>query len=95
MATLDTNNKGATAAEITLTTETVFTFYIFSESGSEGEYRVSLEVSPDSGTTWIPAGATLARPGISTCQCVATKARVKVVEAQGATSTVNVFLLAR
>ena len=95
MAILDTNNKDATAAEITLTTETILTMYVFARTGTDGDYRLSLEISPDNGTAWLPTGNTVSKPGVLTCSCVATKARVKVIEDQGATSTVTVFLLAR
>jgi hypothetical protein len=95
MATLDTNVKGATSSEIALTTETAITMYVFSKTGGEGQYRVLLEVSPDDGSTWVEIGGTLSKPGIHTCHCVATKARAKVAEAQGAVSTVTTHVLAR
>ena len=93
--TLDSNDKGASAAELTLTTETIISFYIFAKTGTAGKYRVGIEASPDNGTTWVEIGVVLAHPGIHTCPCIATKVRAIVLEAQGETSTITVHILAR
>ncbi len=96
MAILNTNDKDATAGEISLTTETMITLYVFAKDGGSGKYRIVKEVSPDdSGPVWVEVGPTLSRPGISTCPCVAKRARARVLETQGDVSTVTVTLLAR
>ena len=94
MASLDTNIKGATAAEISLTSETLVSLYLFSKSGAKGAYRVGMEFSPD-GVVWVDSPDVLVGPGVITIAVVAVKARAKVFESQGAASTVTVLLLAR
>lgn len=93
-ATLNTNTLNANAAQITISSETTISLYVVAKTGAEGSYRVSLEVSPDAGTTWLEAGSTLSKPGIITCKCATTRARAKVSVAQGATSTVTVHVVA-
>lgn len=92
--TLDTDVQGATTAEITVTTETVFTMYVAAKTGAEGNYRIVLETSPDSGTTWFECDIELRGPGTETHICTTTKARLKVLDAQGAVSTVTASLMA-
>ena len=93
--TLDTNVLDAASSALSLTTEVTVSMYICKKTGSVGDFRVTLEVSPDDGTTWIPKGDTLSKDGVTTIACVATQVRAKVLVAQGVTSTVDVFLLAR
>lgn len=94
MATLDTNSKGATAAETNLTSETLISLYLFSKTGAKGAYRVGLEFSPD-GSVWVDYIGALTGPGVLTATIVAVKARAKVFSSQGAESTVTVQVLAR
>ena len=93
--TLDTNVLGATAATLTLTTEKLITMYVTAKTGAKGNYRIGLEISPDSGTTWLDSEVIMAGPGVETISCVATQARAVTLDAQGATSTVTIHLLAR
>ena len=93
--TLDTETKNAVIATITITTETLLTLYAFAKTGSHGECRLIMEVSPDSGVSWIEKGSTLAGEGSMTMSIVATKARIKVAEAESSTSTMDIHLLAR
>ncbi len=93
--TLDTNSKGASIAEITVTTETVFTIYVIDRTGTHGNCRVILQLSPDGGTTWIDSNEVISQQGIYTSTHAATKARVKTLEAQGAASEFTIHLIAK
>lgn len=93
--TLDTNSLGATAATLTLTTEKLISIYVIAKTGTKGNYRVGLEISPDSGSTWVESEVIIAGPSVETISCVATQARAVTLDAQGATSTVTIHLLAR
>lgn len=95
VATLDTTINGTTAAPIILTTQTLITLYAFFRTGAAGNYRLTIEVSPDGGVTWIDSDAILDKPGIVTISCVATNARVKVIVKEKTASTVIVHLIAR
>jgi len=95
MAVLDANDKGAVAASMVLTTQTKITTYIKQRSGEQGNYRIGLEISPDSGISWFDKGDVLRGPGILTCECVATNIRAVVLDAQGGASSIDVFILAR
>ena len=94
-ATIDSNTEGATGAEITLTTETLITLYVIDATGTHLNRRVSIEYTGDN-TNWFADPHSLNGHGsVLTSQIVATKARVVIVEAEGATSTINVVLIAR
>ena len=93
-ATLNSNTLNATGATITITTETLISLYVFNATGAHSNRHIGLEVSPD-GTNWILASGTIKGERTLTYNCIAQKARVIVTEAEGATSTVNVHLLAK
>lgn len=95
--TLDTNVVNSNIASLTLTTENWITLFVVAKTGAHLNHRVILEVSPDSGTTWQPLP-----PSIQGVGClphseavVVTDVRAKVDEAEGATSTVTIHILAR
>jgi len=92
---LDTNDKDAVIGTATLTTESIITLYAFERTGTHGDWRLIIEISPDSGTSWVEAGPTLNKAGCVTLKAAATQARVKVLVAQGGTSTITAHLLAR
>ena len=94
-AILDTSKDGETAAPITLTTETLLSFYVFSKSGGVGNYRLAVEISPDGGQSWMVTDLMLSEPGVMTKPVVATDARVKVIVKEKSASTVAVHLIAR
>lgn len=95
-ATLDTNVLGASAAALSLTTETTVTLYVEPLSGSHHNHRVTLEFSPDSGTTWIAVSDSVNGTANSiTVDIIATDVRACVCEAEGAASTITVHILAR
>ena len=95
-AALDTNSLGANAAKISLTTETKVTLYVIPGSGDHANHRVTLEFSPDGGTTWIACRETVnGQPNTMTVEVVATDVRACVYEAEGTASTATVHLLAR
>lgn len=96
MATLNTNVLGATAASIAMTTEKMITLFVCPMSGGHNNHRVTIEVSPDGGTTWIETGDSVnGNAHWMTIEAVATNARAKVIEAEGVTSEVTIHLLAR
>lgn len=95
MAVLDTNNKGAVVARISMTTETIITLYVSTRSGASSNHRVGVEVSPDGGTTWVEMPHSVLGVGCTSFSCVATDVQAKVFEAEGSASSSNVFLLAR
>ena len=92
---LDTNDKDTVIATVTLTTESIITLYAFERTGTHGDWRLIIEISPDLGVTWVEAGPTLHKAGCLTIEAATTRARVKVLVAQGATYTINAHLLAR
>jgi len=95
-ATLDTNVLGASAAQLALTTETTVTLYVVPGAGDHENHRVTLEFSPDSGTTWIASRETVnGQPNTMTVDVVATDVRACVCEAEGTASTSTVHILAR
>jgi len=94
--TLNTNSLGDTTASLALTTETVVTLYVEPLTGSHSNHRVTLEFSPDGGTTWIAVSDSVNGTANSiTVEIVATDVRACVCEAEGATSTITVHILAR
>ena len=94
-AVLDTEVVDATGAELTLTTETIVTLYVKGKTGTHNVHCVMLEVSPDGGTTWLPTRCIVSLEGEASMTLVATKVRAKVIRTEGATSTVDVWLLAK
>lgn len=92
--TLDTNTKGATAAELTLTTETKITLYVVAKTGQSGNHLVGVEVSPD-GSTWVGMPGSVRGLGCLSYDCVASKVRAIVIEAEGSSSNVIAHILAR
>lgn len=95
MAVLDTNVKDAATDPIAVTTETLISLFVVEKTGGRGKFRVQLQASPDSGTTWVSVGDTLSHTGHACIMCVATHVRAKVVSSQGSASTVDVFVLTR
>lgn len=95
MAVLDTNDQDATTTPIAVSTGTLVSLFVVEKTGGRGKFRVQLQASPDSGTSWINVGNTLSKTGHSCIPCVATEVRAKVVNTQGAASTVDVFVLTR
>ena len=95
-ATLDTNSLGASGAELTLTTETFVSLYAVPATGSHKNHRITLEFSPDSGTTWVAVSDSVNGTANSiSLSIVATKVRACVCEAEGVASTTVVHILAR
>ena len=94
MATLNTNTLDAATTSITITTEKLITMYVDPISGGTDNYKVCLQISPD-GTDWYDVHATVVTGrGHVTASCVAAEARAVVVEAEGATSSVDITILA-
>lgn len=93
-AVLDTNVLNANGAEVTITTQTLVTLYVNGKTGTHANHKVMLEVSPDSGTTWVGTRATVEGEGCVSLTAVCTKVRAKVTRVEGATSTVDVWVLA-
>ena len=94
-ASLDTNSINHTAAELTLTTETLITLSVVAKTGASLNHCVLVEQSPDDGTTWLDILPPLTGVGSITHSIATTKVRAKVVKAEGATSTVTIHLIAR
>jgi hypothetical protein len=92
--TLDANIKGAVTDSLTLTTQTIVSTYVTQSTGDSGNYRLTLEASPDDGVTWFDVGETITGEGVTTCDIVATKVRVKTEEVQKSASTVLIHILA-
>ncbi len=95
MAVLDTNVQDAVAASVSVTAGDLVSLFVIEKTGASGKFRVQLQISPDSGTNWVNVGDTLSKTGHACFPCVVTDARAKVVDVQGATSTVDVFVLTR
>ncbi|MEE8289578.1 MAG: hypothetical protein V3R25_09215 [Nitrosomonadaceae bacterium] len=95
MAVLNSNNAGAVGALIALTTQTKLTLYVLPATGTHANHQLGIEISPDGGTSWLELPNVVRGLGEFTREVVATQARVKVIQREGATSTVNAFLLAR
>jgi len=93
--TLDTNVKDAKSNVLTMTTETLVSLYVIKATGTCKENRIIFEASPDSGTTFVEVGSTLAGTGYMTEQIVATDIQISVAEPEGSTSTVTYFIIAR
>lgn len=93
--TISTNVVGATSVELTLTTETTVTLYTSLASGTHHNSRVTLEFSPDNGTTWIEGDQSTNGYGMVTYHLVTTKVRVSVLKAEGSAATAEVFILAQ
>ena len=94
-ATLNTNSLGVTGAELTITTESLITLFVAAKTGSHNNHRVMLQVSPDAGTTWLNSPHSILGAGCYVVSLACTKVRAKVVEIEGATSTVDVWILAK
>ena len=93
---LNTNQMDSTSSVLFLTTEKTLTLYINGRTGVDNNHRVGIELSPDDGVTWFAWPQTLVGIGILTIShCVATQARAIVVEAEGASSSIIYYLLAR
>lgn len=95
MATLDTNSADDTAAELTITTETLVTLSVIALTGASLNHCILIQQSPDAGTTWLDMPHPLTGLGMMTHKVAATKVRAKVLKAEGAASTVTVHLVAR
>jgi hypothetical protein len=93
--TLNTNTLDATGVELSLTTETVVTVTVLAKTGTSLNHCVILQQSPDSGITWQDVPPPIVGEGSLTMQIVATRVRAKVKKIEGATSTVDVHILAR
>ena len=78
MATLDTNSVGATAGEITITTGAYITLFVNTKTGTDGQYRVGIEVYD--GSFWIPTERSITGNGVLTINCVADKARAYLMK---------------
>ena len=94
-AVLDSDSLAVTGAEITITTETMITLYVKGKTGTHGSHRIEIQISPDNGTTWIDTACNVRREGCCSITAVCTKARAKLVLAEGAISSVDVWLLAK
>ncbi len=92
--TLNTNSIDDTAAELAITTETLITLYVLVKTGTSLNHCIIFEISPDDGTTWLPIPPPLTGVGILTQKVAATKVRCKVIKTEGATSTVDVHIVA-
>jgi hypothetical protein len=96
ISTLNTNVLGNNAGELTLTTETIITLYVVPLTGDHRNHRVTLEFTPDNGTTWIAVGDSVNGTANSiTCEIVANKVRACVCEVEGTASTIQAHILAR
>lgn len=86
---------GAAGAEVTVTTEKLYTLYVIAKTGTNANHRVILQVSPDNGTTWIDTSCEVIGAGAcASLSAVCTKVRAKVSEVEGATSTITAWVLA-
>lgn len=94
-AILNTNSLYATAAELTLTTETVVTLSIVAKTGASLNHCVILQQSPNDGTTWLDIPPPLTGLGSITHILATTKVRAKVIKVEGGTSTVDIHIVAR
>lgn len=94
-ATLNTDSLVVTGASVTLTTETLVTLYVKGNTGTHANHKVMLEVSPDNGNTWVGTRATVEGEGCVSLTVVCTRVRAKITRAEGVTSTVKVWVLAR
>lgn len=95
MATLDVNDINDTAVSTAVSSNSMITLFVTQATGTSTQYIVGIEVSPDSGTTWIPCHHTLQGTGFLVVEIAATNARAYVIAVEGSASTVNVWLLAR
>lgn len=93
-AVLDTNVLNASGATVTVTTESLVTLYVDNKTGTSTIHRVMLEVSPDSGTTWVGTEVKVQGEGCTSMTVACTQVRAKVVREEGSTSTVDVWVLA-
>ncbi len=93
--TLDSNSGGAVSSILTVTTETLFTLYIFSLTGTHKNTEITLEFSPDNGTSWIEDSHSMLGIGCESFSAACTRVRVKVKKAEGDTSTATYHLLSR
>jgi len=85
---------GTTAATLTITTEMSMTLYVFSKTGGHDNHRIGLEISPD-GVNWIRLENSVLGQGCITVSHVAGRARAVILEAEGASSTVDIHLIGR
>ena len=70
--------------------------YIKANTGSNTTHVVTLQVSADDGTTWYDTNHTITGIGnIHDALCIATHVRFKVTTLQGATSTVDITIIAK
>jgi len=91
---LNTNLLNDTSGPMDVSSALHVTMYVVDNSGAHLNHRVSLEVSPDNGATWITE-TPLVGLGCRNYDLVTLQVRVRVTETEGAPSTVFVHILAR
>ena len=94
-AQLDCNDINARSESLLLTVETEITLYVTHNVGADNHHEVTIEISPDGGSTWVPVLGCIVGIGYMTVTAVATAARIAVCKTEGVSSVVTAHLLAR
>ena len=92
---VDTNVKGATNVALSIANETVITLDVSLKDGTHNNSHVTLEFSPDNGTTWILGDQSTNGYGSVTFIRATTMARAYVLDAEGSNAHADVFITAK
>ena len=91
---LDTNSLGAVTTTFDVLSGASYkSVFVVPKTGTHTIHDVQVEGSPDEGVTWFPMWATIVGKGMlmhQACEC--SHLRVKVIVAEGAASTCDVYL---
>lgn len=91
---IDANASTITSA-IEIGDTSMIGVYVQSASGTHGTHVLTIQLSPD-GNNWFDSTHTITGLGnLHEITCVALNARCKITTVEGATSTIDVFLITR
>lgn len=93
---LNLNSTSTVSDKIELKSLRSVGVHVVSVSGTHTTHVLTLQLSPDDGTTWCDTTTTVTGSGkyVSNNTCFATHARVKCTTAEGAAAVCNVYLFA-
>lgn len=92
---VDTNVKGATGVSLAISNETIITLDVVLKDGTHNNSHVTLQFSPDSGTTWVLGDRSTNGFGSVTFTRATTMVRAYVLDAEGSDAHADVFITAK
>ena len=91
---LDANNLATVSTALKMEGATIAGLYIIANTGANTTHVITLQVSPDGGTTWINTSHTITGVGeLHSITCIADQVRTKVTTAEGGASTVDIIII--